>query len=239
MRAPRVVVLTGAGISADSGIATFRDAHGLWEGRRPEEVATPEAWVRAPGMVWRFYQARRRGLLEVEPNDGHRALADFERALVAAGGELFLVTQNVDDLHERAGSTPWHMHGELLRLRCERCGHALRDGERLDDELIDCDSCGQCALRPDVVWFGELPYFLDEIERAMARAELFLSIGTSGVVYPAAGLLAAARAAGLRTIVNSLDPPENSASRDEFHPGRAALVLPELLPRLAREWGGA
>lgn len=238
MQAPFVVALTGAGISADSGLQTFRDADGLWEGQRPEDVATPAAWARDPACVWRFYQARRRALLGVEPNAAHRALARFGAALAEAGGELFLLTQNVDDLHERAGSEAWHMHGELLRLRCTSCTYAARDTEQLDDELVECARCGRGRLRPDVVWFGELPYFLDEIEQAMQRCRLFLSLGTSGVVYPAAGLLAAARARGVRTVVNSLDPPENLAAQDEFHPGRAVDVLPGLLQDLEQELCG-
>jgi len=234
-----VVVLSGAGISADSGVATFRDAGGLWEGQRPEDVATPEAWTRDPELVWRFYQARRALLGEVEPNAGHRALAVFERRLLAAGVGFTLVTQNVDDLHERAGSRePVHMHGELANLRCEGCDRVLRDLERTGgDAFLACDVCGHGRLRPDVVWFGELPYHLDLIATALQACTHFLALGTSGHVYPAAGFLAEARRRGARTWVQALERPENVDSRDTFVPGRSAEALPVLLEDLAETLG--
>jgi len=234
-----VVVLTGAGVSADSGVATFRDAGGLWEGHRPEEVATPAAWSADPEMVWRFYQTRRAALRSVEPNPAHFALVELERRLEAAGLPFTLVTQNVDDLHERAGSRALvHMHGELAGLLCEDCGRRCRDLERVDPgAFLACEACGQGRLRPDVVWFGELPYRLDEIERAVTRCTHFLAVGTSGVVYPAAGYLARARSVGATTWVQALEEPENRDPRDTFVAGRSAEVLPGLLQRLAREWG--
>ena len=240
--APReleVVVLTGAGVSADSGVATFRGAGGLWEGHAIEEVATPQAWRRDPELVWRFYQMRRAALSTVEPNAAHRALAELERRLAAAGARFTLVTQNVDDLHERAGSRSLlHMHGELALLRCERCGACVRDLEHVDPErYMPCARCTHERLRPDVVWFGELPYHMDEIERAVQRCTHFLAVGTSGVVYPAAGLLQAARTWGARTYVQALEEPENVYPGDLFVPGRAAEVLPALLERLSDEWG--
>jgi len=234
-----VVVLTGAGVSADSGVATFRGGGGLWEGLRVEDVATPAAWQRDAARVWRFYQQRRAALATVAPNPAHEVLAALERRLLAAGAGFTLVTQNVDDLHERAGSRQLlHMHGELAVLRCEGCGASVRDREHLDPaRFVGCAACGHARLRPDVVWFGELPYHLEAIEAALARCTHFLAVGTSGVVYPAAGLLAQAREVGARTYVQSLEAPENLHRADTFVPGRAAEALPPLLERLAREWG--
>jgi len=232
-----VVVLTGAGTSADSGLATFRGAGGTWEGYRVEDVATPEAWARDPALVWRFYQMRRAGLGAVEPNAAHFALARMERELHAAGHGFTLISQNVDDLHQRAGSTVLAMHGQLLQLACERCGTVTVDSEHLDPErFVPCDACGYERLRPDIVWFGELPKLLDEIEAALAACTHFVSIGTSGVVYPAAGLLARARERGALTFVNSLDQPENLHPTDRFLPGRAALVMPPAIERWLVEW---
>ncbi len=234
----QVVVLTGAGVSADSGVATFRDAGGLWEGHRPEDVATPEAWAADPALVWRFYQARRAALAVVEPNAAHLALAAFERRAAARGHGFTLITQNVDDLHARAGSSaPIHMHGELARLRCERCGAVRRDTTSVDPErFVTCGApgCGAGALRPDVVWFGEVPYRLDEIARALADCTHFLAVGTSGAVYPAAGFLAEVRRRGARTWIQALEPPDNLDASDRFVPGRAAEILPELLDELCR-----
>ena len=228
----RIVVLTGAGISADSGVATFRGAGGLWEGQRVEDVATPEAWAARPALVWRFYQLRRASLPGVQPNAAHAALVELERSLVRRGGELTLVTQNVDDLHDRAGSRPLHMHGELAVLRCERCDARVRDLEHLDPQrFVPCPRCGHARLRPDVVWFGELPYFLDEIEAAVSRCTHFLAIGTSGAVWPAAGYLGLARARGAHTVVATLEAPGNLHPADEFIPGRAVEVVPALCAR--------
>lgn len=233
-----IVIMTGAGISADSGVQTFRDTGGLWEGHRPEDVATPEAWARDRTMVWRFYQARRRQLRTVEPNAAHTALAAFERKVEARGASSTLVTQNVDDLHDRAGSDPLHMHGEISVLRCEACWHRTRDLEHVEgDTFVACEVCGHDAMRPDVVWFGEMPHHLDAIDSAMARCTHFLAIGTSGSVWPAAGFLQAARFRGARTWVQSLDAPDNLASIDVFRPGRASEVLPGLLEEIARELG--
>ncbi len=239
MTAREVVLLTGAGISADSGVATFRDADGLWEGHPVEQVATPQGWDQDPELVWRFYQERRSGLAQVEPNAAHRALVELEQRLIAADVGFTLITQNVDDLHERAGTRRLlHMHGELAVLRCESCGVRARDLEHLDPEtFVPCGSCGHVRLRPDVIWFGELPYFLPEIEGAMGRCTEFLAIGTSGVVYPAAGLLELARECGARTWVNSLELPDNADRRDFFRPGRAAEVVPTLVTELIEALG--
>ncbi|MBI5434328.1 MAG: NAD-dependent deacylase [Planctomycetes bacterium] len=231
-----LVVLTGAGVSADSGVATFRGGGGLWEGHHVEDVATPLAWARDPKLVWRFYQLRRRALGNVEPNAAHRALAELERELSLGGIPFTLVTQNVDDLHERAGSSPLHMHGELVQLRCERCGAIVRELEHLaPDAFLPCASCGHARVRPDIVWFGEMPYFMDRIERALCTCTHFVSIGTSGVVYPAAGFLSLARQAGARTYVNSLEAPDNLEPRDTFRAGRAIDVVPALSAELLGE----
>jgi len=231
-KASAIVCLTGAGVSADSGVATFRDAKGLWEGRRPEEVATPEAWRADRSSVWRFYQQRRRGLSAVEPNPAHHALAALEHRCLAAQVPFTLISQNVDDLHQRAGSTVLAMHGQLLDLRCERCERIVRDVEHFADELVPCSACGHGALRPDVVWFGEIPHHLDAIERVLSRCTHFLAIGTSGVVHPAAGCLAAARSRGAETFVNSLEAPDNLDPRDRFLPGPAKDVVPRLVEQL-------
>jgi NAD-dependent deacetylase len=229
-----VVVLTGAGISADSGVQTFRDAGGLWEGHRPEDVATPEAWQRDPVLVWRFYQERRRKLLTVTPNPAHFALADFAQRCAKQGHRVTLVTQNVDDLHERAGSAPLHMHGELAQLRCERCAARKLGFDDLDgNRFLPCPQCQHPRLRPDVIWFGEIPYHLDEIEAALRSVTHFVAIGTSGAVWPAAGMLAAARQRGAATYVQALEPPHNQTSDDHFVPGRAAEVVPGMLKGLA------
>jgi NAD-dependent deacetylase len=234
-----VVVLTGAGISADSGLATFRGAGGLWEGHRIEDVATPRAWRRDPELVWRFYQLRRAALGTVAPNAAHHALVELERRVRAAGGRFTLVTQNVDDLHERAGSQSLlHMHGELAILRCERCDGRVRDLDRLDPgAFASCAACGHARLRPDVVWFGEMPYHLEEIGAMLARCTHFAAIGTSGVVHPAAGMLAEARASGARTYVLALERPENARAADVFVPGRAVESVPNWSAGLAAEWG--
>ena len=219
----RVVVLTGAGISAESGVPTFRDADGLWEGHAVEDVATPEAFDRDPDTVQRFYDARRRALAAVEPNAAHRALARLEGAL---GDDLLLVTQNVDDLHERAGSQRLvHMHGELLRALCASCGAQ----PMWDADLIDappCPACGVTALRPDVVWFGEMPYGLDRIEQAVIGCDVFAAIGTSGAVYPAAGYSALAAAFGAHTVELNLVPTDALTPFDEVRTGPASITVP-------------
>ena len=234
-----LAVLTGAGISADSGLATFRGAGGLWEGHRVEDVATPEAWAAEPRMVWRFYQLRRAGLAAVAPNPAHRALAELERVAARGGARVTLLTQNVDDLHERAGSRPLHLHGELAVLRCESCGARVRDLTALDTErFVRCGACDHPRLRPDVVWFGEMPYHMAEAEAAVAACTHFLAVGTSGVVWPVAGFLAAARERGAWTCVQALDEPENRSAADRFVPGRAGAVLPALVDELLAELAG-
>ena len=230
----RVLVLTGAGVSADSGLSTFRGSDGLWEGHSIEDVASPQGWRRDPQLVWRFYQLRRAALLTVEPNAAHLALAELERACALRGVEFRLVTQNVDNLHERAGSSPVHMHGELEWLRCERCEVRVRDLQQLDPQrFVACAACGAERLRPDIVWFGELVPRSLELARWATECTHFVSIGTSGLVYPAAGLLEIARSVGARTIVQSLDEPANLRHVDSFRRGRALEVVPALCRELA------
>jgi NAD-dependent deacetylase len=223
----RAFILTGAGISAESGLGTFRDPGGIWERCDPMKLATPEAFARDPETVHAFYNRRRRDLLASEPNAAHRALAAFEDALAARGGRLFLCTQNIDDLHERGGSAGvHHMHGELLKARCTVCAaeHPWRD------DLAAGTACPTCArtgtLRPAVVWFGEIPRGLELIEDALLASDLFVAIGTSGSVHPAAGLVETARASGIRTAELNLEPSDNAHAFVERHYGKASEVVP-------------
>ena len=229
----RVVVLIGAGISAESGLGTFRDAGGVWTRVRLEDVATPEAYAADPTMVQAFYDARRAQALAAEPNAAHRALAELERRLAGEGGQLTIVTQNVDDLHERAGSKRvLHMHGELFRVRCTGCDSVLEWRVDLSGDAggpgrgAPCPSCG-APLRPHIVWFGEVPFHMDEIADAVLEADLFAAIGTSGAVYPAAGYVDLARSGGVRTLEMNLEPSENALLFDERRYGPATEVVPE------------
>jgi NAD-dependent deacetylase len=230
-----IFVLTGAGISAESGLGTFRDkrGEGIWAKFDPMKLATPEAFARDPETVLAFYDLRRRNLLNAKPNAAHFALARLEGALAERGGSLTLVTQNIDDLHERAGSRRViHMHGELLKARCGQCG-AVRPW--LDD-LTVADVCPDCrragALRPHVVWFGEMPLALDLIDRALRKADLFGAVGTSGAVYPAAGFVAEARAYGLRTCEINLEAADNADLFDEQCLGPASETVPAWVEEL-------
>jgi NAD-dependent protein deacetylase/lipoamidase len=223
-----VFVLTGAGVSAESGLGTFRDkGDGIWTRFDPMKLATPEAFARDPETVLAFYDARRRNLLKAEPNEAHFALARLERALAAEGGRLTLVTQNIDDLHERAGSRRvLHMHGELLKARCLICDSVHRWTEDLAPSHA-CPDCGRAGgLRPHVVWFGEMPLCLDEIDHAMRNADLFVAIGTSGAVYPAAGFVAEARAYGVPTCEINLEAADNAYCFDEARYGPASETVP-------------
>lgn len=221
-----IIVLTGAGISRESGLHTFRDADGIWATVRIEDVATPEAFARNPKRVQEFYNARRRGLLDpaVRPNPAHAALAELERRW---SGPVLVVTQNIDDLHERAGSRNLiHMHGELLKAVCARCRHTQEVRSDLSVEDI-CPNCGRKGgLRPDVVWFGEMPYHMERIYTALTGCDLFVSIGTSGNVYPAAGFVAEAGAAGARTVELNLEPSAGATLFDESIHGPAATLVP-------------
>ncbi|RPG79356.1 MAG: NAD-dependent deacylase [Euryarchaeota archaeon TMED117] len=224
----KVVILTGAGISAESGIRTFRASDGLWEEHRIEDVATPMGWERNPQLVWDFYQARRRQLSEVEPNPGHTALTTLEDHL----DDMLLVTQNVDNLHERAGSKNLiHIHGELEKLRCEECHHVdvMMEPQDLGSSFVSCPVCTNTMMRPHIVWFHEMPMQMAEIEKALNQCDVFIAIGTSGHVYPAAGFLASAKQQGSYCIGINLDAPLNYDLFDEFHQGKAGEILPNLV----------
>ena len=232
MAARRIVVLTGAGVSAESGLPTFRGAGGLWENHRAEELATPEAFARDPALVLRFYDERRRKLRDpgVEPNAAHRALARLEQCF---RGDFLLVTQNVDDLHERAGSRdPVHMHGELTKMRCARSGivYPATGTIRPDARCACCRLPG--TLRPHVVWFGEVPLCMDRISAATENCALFVAIGTSGAVYPAAGLAHIAAAAGALTVEINLEPPRPGAVFSEHRTGPASQEVPRFVDEL-------
>jgi NAD-dependent deacetylase len=227
-----IVVLTGAGISRESGLETFRDPDGIWARVRLEDVATPEGFARDPAQVHAFYNARRRGLLDpaIRPNAAHAALAALEGFWP---GGVLVVTQNVDDLHARAGSRSLiHMHGELLKVRCADCG-ATTDG-RADLSAADaCAACGRTGgMRPHVVWFGEVPLELDRIGAALADCGLFVSIGTSGNVWPAAGFVREARAGGAHTVELNLEPSEGASLFAERIHGPATAVVPAFVGRL-------
>lgn len=218
-----IVILTGAGISAESGIDTFRDAGGLWEQHRVEDVATPEGFARDPDLVLRFYDMRRAALAKVQPNAAHKALARLEAEF---SGDLLLVTQNVDDLHERGGAKRvLHMHGELKSALCLSCEmRSPWDAPMLDRP--PCPVCRAPMLRPDVVWFGEMPYQMDRIYRALREADLFVNIGTSGAVYPAAGFVRDARELGARTLELNLERSEGSHWFHESRQGPAGELVP-------------
>ncbi|MEM9110444.1 MAG: Sir2 family NAD+-dependent deacetylase [Planctomycetota bacterium] len=231
MRYQNIVILTGAGISAESGVRTFRDNDGLWENHRVEEVATPEGFARDPGLVQRFYNERRAQLHMVEPNPAHLALARLEQEL---RGEVHIVTQNVDDLHERAGSqNVIHMHGELRKVRCTSCHQVFEWDEDCTQESV-CSACDAVpALRPNIVWFGEMPFDMHRIRDKLIRCDLFISIGTSGNVYPAAGFVAEVRDAGqAHTIEVNLEPSEGTGYFAEHRHGPAGERVPELVDEL-------
>jgi NAD-dependent deacetylase len=224
----RVFVLTGAGVSAESGIRTFRDTGGLWEQYRFDEVASPEGWATHPDVVWRFYADRRARATACEPNDAHRALARLEARL---GERFFLCTQNVDDLHEKAGSRRLlHMHGELFKSRCEACALSPFEDRAAHPSIPRC-SCGS-RLRPHIVWFGEVPLGMDRIARELARCSIFVTIGTSGAVYPAAGFVSSVRArakeSGAVTCYVGPEVPDNARAFDECRLGTACEVVPSL-----------
>ena len=235
-----IVILTGAGISAESGLQTFRAADGLWEGHRVEDVATPEAFARNPALVHQFYDARRVRLGEVEPNAAHVALARLDAEW---RGKLLIVTQNVDDLHVRAGAKRLlHMHGELRRGWCLACDerfewdgpmspYSARPELRTNGNI--CPACGVSgSVRPDIVWFGEMPYDMEAIEGALFHADLFVSIGTSGAVYPAAGFVQTARHRGARTLEINLEPSQGSIYFDERRYGRASEEVPKFVAEI-------
>ena len=220
----KIVVLTGAGVSAESGVATFRGPDGLWEGHRVEDVATPEAFRRDPALVHAFYDARRAKLGTIGPNAAHLALARLDAEWP---GELLLVTQNVDDLHERAGSKRLlHMHGELKSGWCLACDQRFAWNGAMG-EGASCPSCERTGrVRPDIVWFGEMPYEMERIDEALRRCDLFVSIGTSGAVYPAAGFVQTARYCRAETLELNLEPSQGSTFFDESRIGKAGELVP-------------
>lgn len=233
MQAERLVILTGAGISAESGISTFRDEGGLWCQHRIEDVATPEGFARNPALVQNFYNMRRRQLRDVEPNAAHVALARLEAEWP---GDILLVTQNVDDLHTRAGCgkrvnvdgspTLIAMHGELLKARCINTD-TVQDWPGDIDETAVCGCCGSTGtLRPHIVWFGEMPLMMEAIYDALSRCDVFVSIGTSGQVYPAAGFVQAALMAGAHTLELNLEPSDGYGFFAESRQGKAGELVP-------------
>lgn len=226
----KIVVLTGAGISAESGLSTFRDPDGVWMKMDPMKLATPEAFEADPVLVHRFYNERRAQLREVEPNAAHTALARLEQAL---GSDFLLVTQNVDDLHDRAGSKSLvHMHGELRKAWCRACDSRLSWDDDLSTETV-CPECGTLGhMRPDIVWFGEMPYRMDEIMRALDGCELFVAIGTSGAVYPAAGFVDIAAQTGAETLELNLEPSEGTMLFDRQRHGPATRIVPEFVDEI-------
>jgi len=226
----RIVILTGAGLSAESGLGTFRDKDGLWTKYDLAEVATPQGYARNPSLVLDFYNTRRRNALAARPNAAHEALARLERDYP---GEVLTVTQNVDGLHEAAGSrSPIHMHGELAKALCLSCDgrHPWLDDISLDTCCPGCSAPGR--MRPDVVWFGEMPYHMERIEEALGNCDLFVSIGTSGTVYPAAGFVVSARGAGAHTVELNLEPSDGASLFAERVQGPATQVVPAYVERL-------
>jgi len=229
-----IVVLTGAGISAESGVKTFRDAGGLWEECRIEEVATPEGFARNPRLVLKFYHDRRQQLLSgtIQPNAAHRALVELEEKF---SGTFLLITQNVDDLHERAGSQSiLHMHGELLKVRCIATGKIFPAENTVLEAQCPCCAPPQ-RLRPHVVWFGEVPLEMDRIYRALRACDLFLAIGTSGVVYPAAGFVQVAQEANAHTVELNLEPSAVESIFSEKQYGPATQIVPTFVKTLLAE----
>jgi len=228
-----IVILTGAGVSAESGLATFRGPDGLWEGHRVEDVCTPEAFNRDPALVHTFYDARRAKLGTVEPNAAHTALARLDAEWT---GQLLLVTQNVDDLHERAGSKRLlHMHGQLTKGWCLRCNDRF-DWQGPMGEGAECPSCGlRGQVRPDIVWFGEMPYEMERIDDALRACDLFVSVGTSGAVYPAAGFVQTACYCGARTLEINLEPSLGSTLFEESRIGRAGELVPQWVDEVLDE----
>lgn len=224
MSRDRIVILTGAGVSAESGLGTFRDKDGLWTRYDLAEVATPEGFARNPALVHDFYNARRANALDAQPNAAHHALARLERDW---RGDVLIVTQNVDDLHERAGSrNVLHMHGALTGALCAACDHRWSAPRAMQPDA-PCPACAAPRTRPDIVWFGEIPYHMDQIGQALWQADLFVSIGTSGEVYPAAGFVQEAGAAGAETLEINLEPSRVPGLFDRVIAGPATQTVPD------------
>ena len=232
MKQQKIVILTGAGISAESGLLTFRDNNGLWENHRVEDVATPEAFARDPALVYEFYNLRRAQLSnpELKPNPAHQALAKLDQHYQ---DKVLLVTQNVDNLHEQAGSQRvLHMHGDLLSGRCCHSGKTYVTAASFDASSL-CPCCTPAnKVRPNIVWFGEMPLYMDEIYRALWEADLFISIGTSGNVYPAAGFVQEARQSGTHTVEINLEPSSGQNHFAETYYGKAGTLVPAFVEKL-------
>ncbi|PCI34542.1 MAG: NAD-dependent protein deacylase [Alphaproteobacteria bacterium] len=228
-----IVILTGAGISAESGLDTFRDKGGIWAKYDLMELATPEAFARNPDLVHEFYNARREGVKKVSPNAAHFALAQLEQS---HPGKVTLITQNVDPLHEKAGSKNlMHMHGELNKARCLTCHGVCTWQDDLSRANI-CPSCGQAgALRPHIVWFGEMPFHMDDITICLEACDLFISIGTSGSVYPAAGFVQTAHGYGAETVELNLEPSDGDRLFSVGHYGKATKIVPEYIAGLIKQ----
>jgi NAD-dependent deacetylase len=226
----RIVILTGAGLSAESGLSTFRDKDGIWSKHRIEDVATPEAFARDPESVLEFYNTRRKGATGVKPNAAHEAIARLEKE---HPGEVLTVTQNIDPLHEMAGTKRLiHMHGEICKKICAHCGAKEAWEDDLSTELV-CQACKKSGgMRPDVVWFGEMPYQMEEIAEALGACDLFISIGTSGTVYPAAGFVMEARNAGAHTVELNLEPSEGATLFAKAIHGKATEIVPAFVEEL-------
>lgn len=232
----KIVVLTGAGVSKESGLDTFRDANGIWAKYSMEEVCTPEGFKRNPQKLHEFYNKLRQDLPNVQPNAAHLALAELEKAIEQKklNAELLVVTQNIDDLHERAGSKNlYHMHGELYKLWCRGCDAKIEWHQDCSTET-PCPQCGQHKLRPDIVWFGEMPYYMDEIQSALLSCDIFVSIGTSGVVYPAAGFVQMASSAQAKTIELNLEPSAGTSLFNESRLGSATKLVPEFVEQVLK-----
>lgn len=224
----KIVILTGAGLSAESGLGTFRDEDGLWVKHRIEDVATPEGFQRDPALVHAFYNARRAQSADALPNSAHAALADLQKFFA---GDVILVTQNVDGLHEKAGATAIHMHGELSRAMCFECG-ARWDAPLQMAPADPCPQCRSASTRPDIVWFGEIPYHMDVIAEHLQDCTLFAAIGTSGQVYPAAGFVQEARLSGAQTVELNLNDTDISGAFESHHIGPASKIVPEWVKSL-------
>lgn len=227
------LILTGAGISAESGIQTFRDSGGLWANHRVEDVASPQGFQKNPKLVWNFYKERFAETLKVEPNPAHLALSKLEKALQ---DDFYLITQNVDGLHTRAGNKRiYEMHGRLSSAFCTGCSKRYQVSELdLDSDVPLCSKCGK-ILRPDVVWFEEIPYYLYEIEALLKSCDIFVILGTSGTVYPAAGFVMTAKLFGAHTIAINLSKPDNLNFIDEFYLGKCGELLPPMVDRILEE----
>ncbi len=234
----RIFILTGAGISAESGIGTFRDANGLWNNHKVEDVATVEAFEKNPQYVHRFYNELKPDLLEAKPNLAHLCLTKLQTNY---NGNVDIVTQNVDTLHEKAGSkNVYHMHGKIDEAICLNCGHILKSDDDVDTSTI-CPHCTMAGfMKPNIVFFGEMPLYMPEIEKKLRECDLFISVGTSGVVYPAAGFVYTAKYYGADTIEFNLEKTSNNCLFDEHIFGKCTNTLPEFVEKLLsmQEQGG-